>query len=325
MNTHTNLLEKFNQYLQLNRFSKAPESLYAPIDYIMQMGGKRFRPLLVLMAYKLWHDEVEKALPAALAVELFHNFSLVHDDIMDEAPLRRGNPSVHIKYGLNAGILSGDVMLIYVYALLQQLEIGGKNNELIGHFNEVAIKVCEGQQYDIDFEAQQQVSIPGYIKMIEYKTAVLMGGALRMGALIAGAPETDQHHLNEFGRQIGIAFQIQDDLLDTFGDPAKFGKKVGGDIVQNKKTFLVLKALELAEQPTQDRLIHLLNTETEDEKAKIDEVTALFNQLDIRDHTLKAMESYLDKGFEHLRQVSVLPERKALLETTAKSFVSREV
>jgi geranylgeranyl diphosphate synthase type II len=325
MDLYKDLLGQFNQYLNDNSFSREPLGLYEPIDYIMQLGGKRLRPVLVMMAARLFSGDHQKALPAALAIELFHNFSLVHDDIMDEAPLRRGKPSVHAKYGLNTGILSGDVMLIHVYRLLMELEVESDLVEWVRLFNDVAIKVCEGQQYDIDFETRSDVTIPEYIQMIEYKTAVLMAGGLRIGALIGGASEKDAEKLYEFGRQIGIAFQLQDDLLDTYGDPEKFGKKPGGDIIQNKKTWLVLKALEEGDESTKKRLNELMSSFPEDWEEKVREVTALFDGLEIKEKAGKEMERYLQLGFKALNEIELEEKRKEPLRSLAKSLIVREV
>ncbi|HQU59962.1 MAG TPA: polyprenyl synthetase family protein, partial [Saprospiraceae bacterium] len=213
--------QSFEQYLHSRTFLYEPRGLYEPIDYIMGMGGKRLRPVLALMGYALFREDYEKALPIAMTVEVFHNFTLVHDDIMDKAPLRRGKPTVHYQYGLNAGILSGDAMLIYAYKFLQEAGSPVAIPALLQAFNQVAIEVCEGQQYDIDFEKRQDVSIPEYLKMIELKTAALIGGSLEMGAIAAGAARDDIQNLAAFGRNIGIAFQLQDDILDTFGEPEK--------------------------------------------------------------------------------------------------------
>jgi geranylgeranyl diphosphate synthase type II len=324
MRSYAELLDSFTQYLREKPFSREPFGLYDPIDYIMQLGGKRLRPVLVLMAQQLYAEDCRGALPAALAVEVFHNFSLVHDDIMDEAPLRRGKPAVHAKYGLNTGILSGDVMLIYVYKLLMELEEEALIPELIRLFNEVAIRVCEGQQYDVDFETRSDVTIPEYIRMIEYKTAVLMAGGLEIGARIGGASPEEAKKLYEFGRLAGIAFQLQDDLLDTYGDPAKFGKKVGGDIVQNKKTWLVIRALELAGPVEKKRLNELLSSTPEDEQQKIREVKAMFDQLGLREKARQEMENYLQMGFEALEGLAVDEEKKAPLRAIAESLIVRE-
>ena len=315
----------FKKYLAENQFLQAPQGLYEPINYILNLGGKRLRPVLLLMGCNLFDKEVAQALPASYAIEIFHNFSLLHDDIMDEAPLRRGQPTVHVKYNQNTGILSGDVMLVYSYEYLLQLK--GKVNipTIIQIFNQVAIEVCEGQQHDMDFETRNDVTIPEYLKMIEQKTAALIAGGLKMGAIIGGASESDANHLYEFGRNIGIAFQLQDDILDTYGDPEKFGKKVGGDIVQNKKTFLVLKTLEIGSEEACKKLFKLMNTETVDEYAKIEAVKSIFNGLSIRDISEKLMEEYLAKAFDHLKKVEIEESRKIPLQNLANQLMGREV
>ena len=223
-------------------YPKSPDLLYDPIKYIMGLQGKRIRPLLLLMAYQLFDDNVERALSPAIAIELFHNFTLLHDDIMDNAPLRRGNPTVHKKWNSNVAILSGDVMMIQAFQLLAKVD-SNSLKEVLDVFNKVAIKVCEGQQWDMNFETQENVILAEYMKMIEYKTAVLVAASLQIGAFIAGASQEQQHHMYEFGINMGIAFQLKDDFLDVFGSPEAFGKQVGGDILANKKTFLYLSIL----------------------------------------------------------------------------------
>lgn len=315
----------FKTYLDENQFHQKPIGLYEPINYILSLGGKRIRPVLLLMGCNLFNDDVAQALPASFAIEIFHNFSLLHDDIMDEAPLRRGKPTVHIKYNQNTGILSGDVMLVYVYQFFLQLDDKFKVPTILKTFNKVAIEVCEGQQYDMDFETRNDVSIDEYIKMIELKTSVLIAGGLKIGAIIGGATEEDANHLYEFGRNIGIAFQLQDDILDTFGDPEKFGKKVGGDIVQNKKTFLVLKAIELGNDEQREKLSTLMNTEVEDENIKIEAVKSIFNELQIREAAEQLMEAYLASAFDHLTAVNVAEEKKGILTKLSNELMGREV
>lgn len=315
----------FKTYLEDNKFVKSPNGLYEPIDYIMSLGGKRIRPVLLLMGCNLFSDEVDNAMPAAFAVEVFHNFTLLHDDIMDEAPLRRGKPTVHEKYNQNTGILSGDVMLVYAYQFMLKVETKAKISDLLTVFNHFAIAVCEGQQRDMDFEERKDVTIPEYLKMIEQKTAALIAGSLKLGALIGGADESDAKHLYEFGRNIGIAFQLQDDILDTFGDPEKFGKKVGGDIVQNKKTFLVLKTMELADEKGKKSLSYLMDEATAvKEEEKINAVKSIFNQFQIRSISEELMEKYLTKAFEHLSKVKINEERKKGLVKISNKLMGRE-
>ena len=233
--------EEFIKYLETYAAFKEPKGLYEPIDYILGLGGKRLRPVLTLMSSDIFNGDYKKALNAALSIELFHNFSLVHDDIMDDAPLRRAEKTVHEKWDINTGILSCDAMLIMAYQLFENYE-AETFQSLAKLFSKTALKVCEGQQYDVDFETRIDVTIPEYLKMIEYKTAVLVGAAMKMGAIVAHASKDDQNNIYEFGRNLGIAFQLQDDYLDAFGDPKTFGKQVGGDIIENKKTDVYLKA-----------------------------------------------------------------------------------
>jgi len=325
MQTLSQFQEAFHTYLHSTTFSKNPEGLYDPMDYILRLGGKRLRPIVVLMAYDFFKQDWKDALPLALAIEVFHNFTLVHDDIMDDAPLRRGKPTVHEKWDLNTGILSGDVMLIKSYELLMQSPNPAALSEILTIFNQTAVEVCEGQQYDIDFETRDNVTIPEYIRMIELKTSVLFGGAMKIGALAADASDADAHHLYEFGKNIGIAFQLQDDILDTFGDPEKFGKKVGGDIIQNKKTFLVLKSLEQGSAAQQARMHTLLNTPTTDEVAKVNEVRELYNSLDIRGLANEEMQKYKTLAINHLMQVNAPEKKKLAFKELADYLIGREV
>lgn len=319
------LQEIFESYLQENKILKSPQSLYEPVNYIMGVGGKRMRPILTLLAYQLFDKDIHQALPAALCVEMFHNFSLVHDDIMDEANLRRGEITVHKKYGLNNAILSGDVMLIYSYQYLQQTSRKSVIGDMVSVLSKVAIKVCEGQQYDVDFESNNDINLDDYLKMIEMKTAALLAGSLELGALAAGADETNRKHLAEFGRLTGIAFQIQDDYLDTFGDPLKFGKRIGGDIAQNKKTCLYIKALELADETTRQQLLSLYST-TNDSQPKIDQVTSIFRQLGIPSFIKELRNQYQQEAYQHLKAVNApRSEGKIIIKQLAESLLIREL
>ncbi len=325
MRNITELHADFGVYIKQNQFTKAPETLYEPINYIMGLGGKRIRPVLLLLAYNLYKEDLEKAMPAAYGIELFHNFTLLHDDIMDEADVRRGQPTVHRKFGVNAGILSGDAMLIYVYECLIRLDCKEKLPELIQIFNKMGIEVCEGQQYDMNFEGQQHVSIPDYIKMIELKTAVLLGTSLQMGAIIAGANSHCSKNLYNFGKNIGIAFQLQDDMLDTYGDPDVFGKKIGGDIVQNKKTFLVLKTMELATESDDKVLREWMQKTDRGEEQKIKSVRELFDKYEVRQHAEQLKENYLQDAFKALDLVDCPESRKANLRMLANQLMLRTV
>ncbi|MCB0565237.1 MAG: polyprenyl synthetase family protein [Phaeodactylibacter sp.] len=324
MHSINQLLGIFENYLEAHAFAKEPNALYAPMAYVMGMGGKRLRPLLSMMGAQLFGDQAQAALPVAMAVEVFHNFSLVHDDIMDQAPLRRGQATVHHKYGLNTGILSGDAMLIYAYEFIRQVSNQSAIPRVLREFNRVAIEVCEGQQYDMDFELRQDVKIEDYLLMIELKTAALIEGSLVMGAVVANAPEADIEKLAAFGRNIGVAFQLQDDILDTFGDPQKFGKKVGGDIAQNKKTFLILKALELARGETRDQLAHYMSTNPEDDAQKIRAVTDILRQLNIEEWAEQMKEQAQQKGMAFLDAINASEERKAPLRELTLRLVQRE-
>jgi len=318
------LRTQFLQYLEKNRFTQEPQRLYDPVNYILSIGGKRMRPVLLLLACRMFQDDVTDALPAAFAIEIFHNFTLLHDDIMDDAPLRRGKATVHEKYNTNTAILSGDVMMIYAYEYLAKSP-APLISELLGSLNRAAIGVCEGQQYDINFETAENVELSEYILMIEYKTAVLIAGAMQIGARIGGASEADAQHVYNFGRDVGIAFQLQDDILDTFGDPKKFGKKVGGDIVQNKKTFLTIKTLELADANDTQNLHQLMQTTPPDEATKIQKVKDLYEKYNIRSIAEKQMNTYLEKALHHLDAVSVADNRKTEIRELARYLINRQV
>ena len=280
----------------------SPKNLYDPFKYILNLKGKRTRPLLSLLAYKLFNSNVKNALPVAIAIELFHNFTLIHDDIMDNAPIRRGNLTVHNKWNDNTAILSGDVMMITCYKYLQKIN-GEYLNAAINIFNNMAIKVCEGQQFDMDFELNKSVSISEYIKMIEYKTAELIASSLQLGSLVAGANAKDMDHMYNFGINIGLAFQLKDDLLDVFGSIESFGKQIGGDILSNKKTFLYLKAMQVADTKQKIQLEKLYSGE--DSEKKIELVKDIFTKLNIEKHTVDLMKAYYTKAIKHLDAVNV--------------------
>ncbi len=318
------LLDLIAAFSKENPFPTFPLELYEPCNYILTLGGKRLRPALVLMGHELFKDTSEAALPAAWAVELFHNFSLMHDDIMDAAPLRRSEPTVHNKWNTTTAILSGDVMLIFAYRFLARCGDADTVLQLLNIFNRVATEVCEGQQLDINFETRANVGIHEYIRMIELKTAVLLGAALEMGAVCANAPANDSQHLYEFGRLAGIAFQIQDDLLDTYGDPIKFGKQVCGDILQNKKTLLVLKTLETA--PDSDcRALHgWMQTGAENPAEKIAAVRAIFDRNGIPALVSLEKRQYQQKAFWHLQSVQVPEKRKKVLKKLVEDLLERE-
>ena len=284
-------------------FGTQPKSLYEPIRYLMKLGGKRMRPLLVLMAYSLYKKDAEKIISYATAVEAFHNFTLMHDDIMDKAPLRRGKPTVHEKWNVNTAILSGDVMLVRVYDMFLSLP-DHQLKKVLRAFNQCAAEVCEGQQWDMEFETKTKVTEAQYIEMIRLKTAVLLGFSLELGAILADAPEADQIALREFGVQIGIGFQLKDDLLDVYADQKKFGKQVGGDIIANKKTFLLIKALEKVRGKQKLELNQWLSAKKFNAAKKVKAVTQIYDALNIPDITEKKIEEYFQQGFTSLSKVS---------------------
>jgi len=298
----------FLEYLHENKFARNPRNLYEPVDYILNLEGKRIRPLLLLMSADLIGNQAKKALPAALAVEVFHNFTLLHDDIMDEAPLRRGEPTVHVKYDTNTAILSGDVMLIYAYKFLENYpdEIALK---LLKIFNKMAIEVCDGQQMDIDFESREDVGILEYLEMITLKTSVLIGASLQMGAIIGGMDDQSANHLYQFGKNVGIAFQMQDDVLDTFGEP-KVGKQPGGDIIQNKKTYLYLKTLQLVGDDEQNELLELYKTKPSDPTTKVNRVREIMKEAHVLVHSDEVKNEYKNLAFSHLDAVQMDSDRK---------------
>jgi geranylgeranyl diphosphate synthase type II len=318
------LLDKLENFLSTYSFGKKPDELYDPIRYILSLGGKRIRPLLSLLSYGLYQDNPEKILSQAAAIEVFHNFTLMHDDIMDEAPLRRGKATVHEKWNANVAILSGDVMLVRAYDLLlpSPADILGK---LIQEFNQTAAEVCEGQQLDMNFELRDEVHEDEYIEMIRLKTAVLLGFALKLGAMLGRASEEDQKRLYDFGVNIGVGFQLKDDLLDVFADQAKFGKQVGGDIISNKKTFLLIKALELAKGEDEKVLKDWLAKKEFDPEKKVKAVKELYEKLGVRKLAENRMNDYFQSGFELLETFaqSENPYYQSLLEIT-QALVHRE-
>ena len=304
-------------------FPESPAELYEPISYILDLGGKRLRPSLLLMACDLFGGDVNKAIEPALAIEVFHNFTLMHDDIMDKAPLRRGKKTVHEKWNANVAILSGDAMMVEANKLMMKVD-DAILRRVMDVFNETATGVCEGQQIDMSFEQRNNVLIDEYLDMIRLKTAVLLGGTLKIGAIIGGASLNDAQLLYNFGVNLGIAFQLQDDILDVYGDPEKFGKQVGGDILSNKKTYLLIKALELARDEQADNLNSWLNLEQFDATEKVLAVTAIYNQLDIRQYAEYAMQNYAEKAFDALDKINLSEDRRQYLRQFADSLLVRE-
>jgi geranylgeranyl diphosphate synthase type II len=314
----------FISYLEKYSTLKEPKNLYDPIQYILELGGKRLRPVLTLMSADIFGSDYKVALNAALSIEVFHNFSLVHDDIMDDAPLRRGHKTVHEKWDINTGILSGDAMLIMAYQLFENYE-APVFLELAKLFSKTALEVCEGQQYDVDFETRTDVSIPEYLKMIEYKTAVLVAAAMKMGAIVAKASKEDQDNIYNFGLYLGIAFQLQDDYLDAFGDPKTFGKQVGGDIIENKKTYLYLKALEFSNTEDSAALSTLFASNPKDVEAKIETVKTFFVNTGSANATKEAIELYTKKAFSVLESLNIPLDKKATLKTFGSNLMNRTV
>ncbi|MBJ6117613.1 polyprenyl synthetase family protein [Pontibacter sp. BT310] len=318
------LSERLNHTLSTLRYGEQPSELYEPIRYIMALGGKRIRPMLVLLSAKMFDDDIEKALLPAAGVEVFHNFTLMHDDIMDKAPLRRGQQTVHEKWNANIAILSGDVMLVRAYELMAKAE-PDKLGRVLQLFSKTAAEVCEGQQLDMNFEQRTEVSIPEYIQMITLKTAVLVGFSLELGAILQGAPDTDAEHLKAFGDNIGIAFQLRDDLLDVYGDKDKFGKQVGGDILSDKKTFLMLTALEQA-NPEQLQTIVSWRDKTQETiaEAKVQAITKVYDQLNIRQQTEQQIDLYFKEALRHLDAIALPDERKATIRGLALQLMERD-
>ena len=314
------LSQKFALYFDKRHFPAEPASLYDPNEYFLKLGGKRIRPVLCLMGNELFDEIKEDAWHVGTAIELFHNFTLIHDDIMDKAPLRRGMETVHTKYGENTALLAGDVMLVTAYEELNKISIEHLQS-ILRLFNRTAKEVCEGQQMDMDFEKMDNVSLDAYLKMIELKTSVALAASLQTGAILGAAGERNQHLLYDFGKKLGIAFQVQDDYLDAFGDPEKFGKQVGGDILANKKTFLLLHALETATTSQQKELRSLLNSTPAD---KIEKVLQIFHDCKVDEWALQLKNKYLDEAFAHLEDIAVLSKRKEPLKELAQFLVKRE-
>lgn len=325
MKAYINLIELLNKHISdehANLASNMPHEMYEPMAYILNLGGKRIRPLLTLVGCDLFNQYSEKAIPAALSVELFHNFSLIHDDILDNAPLRRGNATVHEKWNTNIAILSGDGMMVKAFEILSK-----SNNEhvvpLLKLFTKTGLEVCEGQQLDMNFETSNSVTVDEYIHMITFKTAVLLGCSLQMGAICANASEEDQKHLYEFGKHVGVAFQILDDVLDVYADDSKFGKQVGGDIISNKKTFLLLKAFELADSNQKSNLLKELNNSNSESKIKA--VTSIYNQLNIKVLSTSEADKHTQIALTHLNKIQANTEKKEHLKEFAIHLLNRDL
>ncbi len=319
MHSFKDLVVNFNKGFDANHFPASPASLYEPGEYFLNIGGKRIRPVLCLLGNELFNEINEDAYQLANAVELFHNFSLVHDDMMDDASLRRGKATVHTKYDSNTALLVGDVMLIRAYEYLQKIQ-SAHLSKILQLFNTTAKEVCEGQQLDMDYSKMEKVSMDEYIYMITLKTSVLLAASLEMGAIIGGASASNCKHLYEFGKNIGIAFQVQDDYLDAFGDAAIFGKEPGGDIKQNKKTFLLIHALEVANKDQKNDLEALLKSNDED---KVEKVLTIFKQCEVDTWAEALKAKYLKQAFEHLETIDVTSDRKKPVIELANYLMNR--
>lgn len=313
-----------NEFIAANKFSKFPKELYEPLDYIMALGGKRMRPVMVMMACDLMNGKMEEAVHAAMAIETFHNFTLIHDDIMDNAPVRRGKITVHEKWNVNTAILSGDVMLIEAYALLMKYE-NDLLRSILNIFNKSAIEVCEGQQIDMNFESRMDVGMSEYIHMITLKTAVVLGASLEVGALIAGVSKKQAQHLYEFGKNMGIAFQLRDDYLDLYADPEKFGKQVGGDVIANKKTFMLIKALELVKDNEAIELNKWLQATTFNASEKVETIKNIFDRLAIPQLLNDAVTHYADLAWKEFAQIEASLEKKEMMADFMNGLLAREV
>lgn len=316
------ILEVINSEIKKITFPYRPQSLFDPITYILSIGGKRVRPALALISYNLYKNDIEKALPIALGIEMFHNFTLLHDDLMDRADVRRGQPTVHIKWNDNAAVLSGDAMLIEAYKEISKIE-SPYLPQILDNFSKMATEICCGQQLDMEFEQRSDVTIPEYLEMIELKTAVLLGCALKEGAILADASQSDIDNLYDFGINIGLAFQLKDDLLDVYGDPATFGKKIGGDILCNKKTFLLISAL--AEESARQELNQWIEKKDFDAEQKIKAVTEIYNKLNIKQKSEELIKDYYNNAIRNLEKIEVPEPRKHILYNLAEYLITRNL
>ena len=323
MLTATEIQEKVNAYIASLPYERKPKSLYDPIEYVLAAGGKRIRPSFVLMAYNLFHDDVDRILPVATALETYHNYTLLHDDLMDKADMRRGRPTVHKKWNDNTAILSGDTMLVLAYEHLAKCDTKYLKPAL-DLFTETALEVSEGQQFDMEFETRNDVAEEEYIEMIRLKTSVLLACALKMGAVVAGASDADANALYAFGEKVGLAFQLQDDLLDVYGDPKVFGKAIGGDITSNKKTFMLINAFNRADAGTRAELERWTTATEFDPAEKIAAVTEIYNRLGIDKLAEQRIKEYFEQSRQHLDELSVSDDRKAVLREYTERMMNRK-
>ena len=317
------LLKMVNEALEQLPYDRKPASLYEPIRYVLSLGGKRIRPVLMLMAYNLWKDDPERIMMQALGLETYHNFTLLHDDVMDNADMRRGHETVHKKWNANQAILSGDTMLLQAFERIESCE-ADKLQEVFKVFLVTAYEIGEGQQFDVEFETRNDVKEEEYIEMIRLKTSVLLACAVKIGAILAGASKEDADSIYKFGEQIGLAFQLQDDLLDVYGDPKVFGKNIGGDITSNKKTYMLINAVNRANAQQREELMRWIDAKTFDREEKVKAVTRLYDEIGIRQLCEQKMEACYEIGLEHLAKVSVSDERKAILKAYAASMMKRQ-
>ena len=324
MFTAPQLLDKINTHVSELQFTRSPKGLYDPVKYVLSLGGKRIRPVLMLMAYNLYKENVEQVYDPATGIEIYHNYTLLHDDLMDRADVRRGKPTVHKVWDDNTAILSGDAMLVLAYQYMAACPTEYLK-EVMSIFSLTALEICEGQQLDMEFESRNDVAEDEYIEMIRLKTAVLLAASLKIGAILAGASAVDAENLYNFGMQIGVAFQLQDDLLDVYGDPEVFGKKIGGDILCNKKTYMLIKALERANGEQLEELNRWLNAENCQPAEKIAAVTEIYNQLTIRSVCENKMREYYTLAMESLEAVAVAEEKKKELKNLVKLLMYREM
>ena len=323
MHTSTEIQDKVNEYIASLPYGRKPESLYEPIKYVLAAGGKRIRPTFVLMAYNLWHDDIDSILPVATALETYHNYTLLHDDLMDNADMRRGRATVHKKWNDNTAILSGDTMLVLAYEHLAKCDAQYLQPAL-RLFTETALEVSEGQQLDMEFETRSDVTEEEYIEMIRLKTSVLLAAALKMGAIVAGAGDDDQKALYAFGEKVGLAFQLQDDLLDVYGDPKVFGKAIGGDITSNKKTFMLINAFLRADDATRQELTRWTTAETFDHEEKIRAVTDIYDRLGIRQLAEERIAEYFSESRLWLDRIQVSEEKKSVLRQFTERMMNRK-
>lgn len=324
MFTASELLEKINSHVAGLQFSRSPQGLYAPVSYVLSMGGKRIRPVLMLMAYNLYKDDVDRIFAPATGIEVYHNYTLLHDDLMDRADRRRGKETVHKVWGDNAAILSGDAMLVLAYQFMAQCP-AEYLKEVTDLFSLTALEICEGQQLDMEFENRKDVTEEEYLEMIRLKTSVLLAASLKIGAILGGAPAEDAERLYDFGMNLGVAFQLKDDFLDVYGNPAVFGKNIGGDILCNKKTYMLIKAFEHATDSQRDELNRWVDAESFHPAEKIAAVTNLYDRIGVRELCEKKMQEYSERAAESLAAVAVVAEKKEGLKALMENLMHREV